>query len=109
MQRIYCELCLGAPLDTRVGIVLHREPEHAGPTLLPAALDDCPIECGVRLGAAHVDIFTIAGLAIGDVIRLEAKVGGCATLNLGPDPIAAGEGGVLGDRTAFKVHQVLFG
>ena len=97
----------GAPLGGSLGIALSDQPRNAGPTLHADALDGCPIECRVQLGAANVDIFTVAALAVGDIVRLETKVGGSATLNLGPDPIAAGEGGVLGDRTAFKVHQLI--
>lgn len=107
-RRVYCGLRLGVPLDVVVGVVFHEHDRApATPALAPRVLEDCPIECRVRLGAANVDIFTVARFAVGDLVRLETKVGAYATLNLGPEPIAAGEGGVLGDRTAFKVHHLI--
>ena len=107
-RRVYCELRLGSPLHVVVGVVFHeRERTPASPTLGPQVLEECPVECRVRLGTATVDIFTVAGFAIGDLVRLETKVGAFATLNLGPEPIAAGEGGVLGNSTAFKVHNLI--
>jgi flagellar motor switch/type III secretory pathway protein FliN len=103
---VYCEVRLSAPVDASLGIVLDEPAPNVGDVLSPAALDDCPIECSVRLGVAAVDIFTISALAVGDVVRLESKVGASATLNLGADVIASGEGGVLGERGAFKVHHL---
>lgn len=106
-RRVACELRLGVPLGAAIGIVFHEHAREPAPTLGPTVLEDCAIECWVRLGTADVDIFTVAGFAVGDLVRLEAKVGAFATLNLGAEPIAAGEGGVLGDRTAFKVHELI--
>jgi flagellar motor switch/type III secretory pathway protein FliN len=103
----YCELRFGAPLDAGIGIAISEAPQEPGPRLAPAALDCCPIECAVRFGIAGADIFTIAALRPGDILRLDSKVGSFATLNVGPDPIAKGEGGVLDGRSAFRVHELL--
>ena len=105
--RLYCELRLREPLGVTIGVAVCEPQGVPGPRLAPNALDACPIECTVHLGVATADIFTIADLAVGNVVRLETKVGPSATLNLGPDPIAAGEGGVLGERCAFRVNELL--
>ena len=104
---VYCEIRLGAPIGASLGIAMSEPVAAAGKRLSQNAIDECPIECSVRLGVAPVDIFTIAALAIGDVLRIETKVGPSATLNLGAEVIAAGEGGVVGDRNAFKVHELI--
>lgn len=106
-RRAYCELRIASPLDVVIGVAALEKPPHIGPTIAAEDLEDCPIECSVQLTVAACDIFTIAGLTPGDVIPLETKVGPYATLNAGPDPIAAGEGGVLGARSAFKVHMLI--
>jgi flagellar motor switch/type III secretory pathway protein FliN len=103
----YCELRFSSPLQIVMGVALREKAAQAGPTISPDVLADCPVECSVQVGIAAFDIFTIAGLTPGDVLPLETKVGPYATLNVGPDPIAAGEGGALGDRTAFKVHELI--
>jgi len=103
----YCELRFAAPLSAVIGVAFSEKAPQIGPAIAAEVLEDCPIECSVRLGVAALNIFTIAGLTAGDVIPLETKVGLDATLNVGPDPIAAGEGGVLGDRSAFKVRDLI--
>lgn len=103
----YCELRIASPLDVVLGIAALEKAPQIGQTIAAEDLEDCPIECSVQLAAVTCDIFTIAGLTPGDVIPLETKVGPYATLNAGPDPIAAGEGGVLGARSAFKVHMLI--
>jgi flagellar motor switch protein FliM len=90
-----------------MGIALREKGSKMGPTIPPDVLADCPVECSVQLDIAAFDIFTIAGLTPGDVLPMGTKVGPYATLNVGRDPIAAGEGGVLGDRTAFKVYELI--
>ena len=90
-----------------LGLGFDADPEPAqGPTLAPSSLERCPLDCWARLGTATVDFLTLASLSVGTVLRLDAKVGPSATLNLGPNPIASGEGGVLGARAAFLVHDV---
>lgn len=106
-RRAYCELRMAAPINALIGIAADEKLPAGGPTLAPEDLADCLIDCSVQLRAVAVDIFTIAGLTPGDVVPLETKVGPYATLNVGPDPIAAGEGGVLGDRSAFKVYELI--
>lgn len=108
-RSIYCELRLREPLEATVGIATCEPAPKVGPSLSERALEDCPLECSVHLGVGAVDIFTIAGLGIGDIVPLDAKVGESATLNLGQNVIAAGEGGVLGDRSAFRVHHIRSG
>jgi hypothetical protein len=103
----YCELRLGSPLDVVIGVAVRENGPKMGPTISPDVLADCPVECSVQLPVAVFNIFTIAGLTPGDVLPLETKVGPYATLNVGRDPIAAGLGGALGDRTAFKVHELI--
>ena len=103
----YCELRFGTPLDVAIGFAVREKPVRVGPTIAPGVLEECPLECSAQVVVDVFDIFTIAGLAPGDVLPLRTKVGPYATLNVGPDPIAAGEGGVLGDRTAFKVHELI--
>jgi hypothetical protein len=103
----YCELRFGSPLDVVVGVALREMGTKMGPTISPDVLADCPVECSVQLPVAVFNIFTIAGLTPGDVLPLGTKVGPYATLNVGRDPIAAGLGGALGDRTAFKVHELI--
>lgn len=104
----YFELRLGPPADATLGIAAGAPRQPAERAFLHAELlEECPIECWVRLGSGNVDIFTFAGLAVGDVVPLETKVGAFATLNLGAETIAAGEGGIFGDRTAFKVHELI--
>lgn len=105
---VYCELRMREPFEAIIGVGVQAEPASIPfAQLAPRALDECLIECTVRLGVATADIFTIADLSVGNVVRLETKVGPSATLNLGADPIAAGEGGVLGDRSAFRVHELI--
>ena len=106
-RRAYCELRLGPPLDAVIGIAVNEKLPKIGPNIALEALENCSIECSAQLAVAAFDIFTIAGLTPGDVVPLETKVGPYATLNVGPDPIAAGEGGVLGDRSAFKVYELI--
>ncbi len=108
-RRAYCELRIPAPLDVAIGVAaaMNEKPPQIGPTIAAEVLEDCPIECSVQLAVAAFNIFTIAGLAPGNVVPLETKVGPYATLNAGPDPIALGEGGVLGDRSAFKVYELI--
>ena len=106
---VYFELRLGPPADATLGIAVGARQQVTERTFLHAdILEECPIECWVRLGEGNVDIFTFAGLAVGDIVPLETKVGAFATLNLGAETIAAGEGGIVGDRTAFKVHYTTF-
>ncbi len=106
-RRAYCELRIASPLDAVIGLAASEKAPEIGPKIAAEDLEDCPIECSVQLAVAACNIFTIAGLTPGDVIPLETKVGPYATLNAGPDPIAAGEGGVLGTRSAFKVHVLI--
>lgn len=107
-RSVYFELRLGTPADATLGIALGPLQQVAERAFLHAEiLEDCPIECWVRLGTGNVDIFTFAGLAVGDIVPLVTKVGAFATLNLGAETIAAGEGGILGDRAAFKVHELI--
>lgn len=106
-REIYCELRIRSPFVASLGIATNEPAAQIGSSFSPHALDDCPIECSARLGVGAVDIFTIASLSVGDILPLEAKVGSPATLNLGPNVIAAGEGGVLGDKTAFKIHELI--
>jgi len=103
----YCELRISPPLGVVIGIAANEKPSRIGQKIASEDLEDCPIECSVRLDIAGVDIFTLARLMPGDVLPLETKVAPYATLNVGRDPIAAGEGGVLGDRSAFKVHELI--
>jgi flagellar motor switch/type III secretory pathway protein FliN len=106
----YAEVRIAAPLEIALGIGVAAEPPPViGRALPPGALSECYLECSARLGTATLDIFTLSTLAIGDVLRLDAKVGPSATLNLDGNPIAAGEGGVLGGRSAFMVHDVYSG
>jgi flagellar motor switch/type III secretory pathway protein FliN len=106
--RTYFELRFGPSPGATVGVALGASPEPANRSFVHAnLLEACPIECRVRLGNGNVDIFTLAGLRIGDIVPLEAKVGAFATLNVGAETIAAGEGGIFGDRTAFKVHELI--
>lgn len=106
-RRAYCELRIPPPLDVVIGVAANEKAPQIGPMIAAEDLEDCPIECSVQLAVAVFNIFTIAGLKPGDVVPLGTKVGPYATLNAGPDPIAAGEGGVLGDRSAFKVHELI--
>ncbi|MGH7716538.1 MAG: FliM/FliN family flagellar motor C-terminal domain-containing protein, partial [Vulcanimicrobiaceae bacterium] len=106
-RQAYCELRFGMPLDMVIGLALCEKHPPAGPTISADALAECPLECSVQFPIAAFNIFTIADLTPGDVIPLRTKVGPYATLNVGRDPIAAGEGGVLGDNTAFKVHELI--
>jgi hypothetical protein len=106
-RRAYCELRLPSPLDAVIGIAVSENVSKIGPTIGFEVLEDCSIECSAQLSLAAFNIFTIAGLTPGDVIPQDTKVGPYATLNVGRDPIAAGEGGVLGDRSAFKVHELI--
>ncbi|MBV8600171.1 MAG: FliM/FliN family flagellar motor switch protein [Candidatus Eremiobacteraeota bacterium] len=89
------------------GLGFDEDPEPpTGPTLDAAALEGCPLDCSALLGTATVEIAEFAALSLGAVLRLDTKVGPSATLKLGPNPIASGEGGVLGARAAFLVHDV---
>src|SRR5579872_6817491 len=106
-RRAYCEVRMAPPPDVVIGVAANEKAPEIGPTIAAEDLEDCPIECSVQLAVMACDIFTIAGLTPGDVVPLETKVGPYATLNAGPDPIAAGEGGVLGARSAFKVHMLI--
>jgi hypothetical protein len=105
----YFELRFGPLPAATVGVALGAPLQAANRSFLhPKLLEECPIECWVLLGSGNVDIFTFARLAVGDILPLETKVGAFATLNLGAEAIAAGEGGIFGDRTAFKVHHTTF-
>jgi flagellar motor switch/type III secretory pathway protein FliN len=106
-REIYCELRIRSPFVASLAVATNEPAAQIGVAFSARALDDCPIECSARLGVGAADIFTIASLSVGDILPLEAKVGPSATLNLGPNVIAAGEGGVLGDRTAFKIHELV--
>lgn len=106
-RHAYCEFRFGEPLDVVLGVALLEKRPHVGPMISAEMLAECPLECSVRFRVAAFDIFTIADLTPGDVVPLPTKVGPYATLNVGRDPIAAGEGGVLGDHTAFKVHELI--
>jgi flagellar motor switch/type III secretory pathway protein FliN len=103
----YVEIRIVAPIDAAIGIGLGPAAPHTGGRFLsPAALEECALDCSARLGVATVDFFTLARLGIGDVLRLDAKVGPSATLNLGSNPIALGEGGISAGHTAFLVHKL---
>jgi len=106
----FVEVRFGAPLDAVIGLGVARDPERpVGPRLAPVALEGCPLECSARLGTVKIAALDLMALGIGDVLRLSSQGPSSATLNVGSNPIASGEGGVVGDLLAFMVCDVQSG
>ena len=104
----YVELRFRAPFEAGIGIGFSREPPpavDAGARLELRHLGGCPLECSARIGSATFDARRMVALRVGDVVWLP-KVAAKATLNVGDQVIATGEGGVVGDRHAFLVREV---
>ena len=106
----FVEVRLGAPLGAAIGLGIACDPKSPpGPKLAPAALDGCVLECSARLEAATIQAMKLITLGIGDVLQLSSQGGPAATLNVDLNPIATGEGGIVGDLLAFMVHDVQSG
>jgi len=106
----YVEMRIGAPLGVSLGLGIAREPAPLpGPRLRPEVLEGCKVECSARLGVVTLAAGALVDLCVGDLLPLDTKVAPSATLNVGAHPVAAGEGGILGDRTAFLVRDVTSG
>lgn len=107
----YFDLRLIAPVAVTVGIGISRELPDPGPAgaLGPSALAAAPVELRALLGRATLDAADIVKIRPGDVVKLDTKGGGAASLNIGSHRFAEGVCGVRAGRHAFFVQDLANG
>ncbi len=107
----YVDLRVRSPLPLTVGIGLTRELPEAEPraTLGACLLDDVTLEARAVFAEGTVEASEFVRMRPGHVVRLDTKVGGPASLNVGGTRLAGGLAGVVASRAAFLVHDVATG
>jgi len=98
---------LRAPVRAVLCIALVRDVARPGPvtTIAPSALWNIEVEARAQFAVGELSARSVLGLAVGDVVTMQTKVGDAATLKVGPHRVATGDCGVAGERTAFLVRQ----
>lgn len=103
----FFDIRIHAPIAITLGIGLVRDLPDPGPsgTLPPALLAALPVDVRAEFASGTIDARGLLALRVGDVVRMDTKVGSAASLNLGPQLIARGVCGVLAAHHAFQVHE----
>lgn len=104
----YFDLRVRSPLPLSLGIGIVRGLPPATPTasLAPAALGAVALDARAVFAEGSIDAADFMRLGIGDVVRLQTKVGAPASLNCGPRRVASGIAGAAGSRAAFLVSAL---
>ena len=102
----YFDVRVSAPLPITLGIGIVRDlpSPGAGPRLDSRSLNHVSVPVRAEFASGMVSASRLAALQIGDVVRLDTKVGAPAALKLGPTTIAMGDCGFADAHTAFLVR-----
>ena len=102
----YFDVRVSAPLPITLGIGIVRDLPSAGtgPRLDPSSLGPVSVPVRAEFASGIVSASRLASLQIGDVVRLDTKVGAPAALKVGPTTIAAGDCGLADSHAAFLVR-----
>jgi flagellar motor switch/type III secretory pathway protein FliN len=97
-----------APIVMSLGVGIVRDLPDPGPsgTLRASALHHVPVEMRVEFASGTMAWGDFLSLQVGDLVRLDTKVGSTGSLNLGGQRIAAGTCGSIASRNAFEIHDV---
>lgn len=100
-----------APIPLTIGVGIVRDLPDPGPSgrIAPASFGPIAVEARAQFATGTVDVATMARWRVGDVVRMNTKVGATGILKVGPQPIANGTCGVIAGRTAFVVHHAAGG
>lgn len=104
----FFDVRMQAPIAISLGIGIVRDLPDPGPsgTIHPSALGHVPVEMCVEFASGTIDSGRFLDLRVGDVVRLDTKVGSPGTLNLAGQRIAAGTCGSIASHHAFEIHDV---
>ena len=102
----YFDVRVTAPLPITLGIGIVRDlpSPGAGPRLNPRCLDEVGIPVRAQFASGWVAAGQLASLSVGDVVRLNTKVGAPAALKVGETTIATGDCGLADAQAAFLVR-----
>lgn len=103
----YFDVRVHTPIGLTLGIGLVRDLPDPGPSgaLAPAVLASARVDVRAELATGTIAAHRLLALRVGDVVRMETKVGSPASLKVGPERIARGACGVLAGHHAFQVHD----
>ncbi|GAC1543075.1 MAG: hypothetical protein NVS2B17_22380 [Candidatus Velthaea sp.] len=103
----FCDVRVHVPISITLGIGIVRDLPDPGPsgTLAPAALAGVGVDVWAEVATGTIEARRLLALRVGDVVRMDTKVGSGASLNVGPQRIARGVCGVLASHHAFQVHE----
>ncbi len=102
----YFDVRVSAPLPITLGIGIVRDlpVPAAGPGIDSLKLREILVEARAEFASGMVSARDLAMLRVGDVVRLDTKVGAPAALKVGPTTIAVGNCGFADAHTAFLVR-----
>lgn len=102
----YFDVRVSAPVPITLGIGIVRDLPNPGPgpRLDPQQLAGVGLTVRAEFASGLVSAYRIGSLRIGDVVRLDTKVGGLAVLKAGPTTIAVGDCGLADSHAAFLVR-----
>ncbi len=102
----YFDVRVSAPLPIVLGIGIVRDLASPGPgaRIDSLKLGEITVEARAEFASGMVTARRLAVLRVGDVVRLDTKVGAPAALKVGPTTIAAGDCGLADAHTAFLVR-----
>ena len=97
-----------APIAISLGVGIVRDLPDPGPsgTVHARALSHVPVEIRAEFASGTIDSSEFLGLRVGDVVRMDTKVGSAGALNCTGQRIAAGACGSIASRNAFEIHDV---
>lgn len=104
----YFDLRVHAPIPLTMGVGIVRELPDPGPSgALPAnALETVDLELRAVFAEGTINAVDFVTMRPGDIVPLDTKVGGVASLNVEGRPFASGVAGMFASRAAFFVRDV---
>ena len=104
----FFDVRMQAPITISLGVGIVRDLPDPGPsgTLRANALNGVPLEIRAEFASGTIDSSAFLGLRVGDLVRMDTKVGSVGALNCAGQRIAAGACGSIASRNAFVVHDV---
>lgn len=103
----FCDVRVHVPIPITLGIGIVRDLPDPGPsgTLAPGALAGVSVDVWAEVATGTIEAGRLLALRVGDVVRMDTKVGSSASLNVDSQRIARGACGVLAAYHAFQVHD----
>jgi len=106
----FFDIRVQAPITITLGVGIVRDLPEPGPsgTFSPLMLSSVRVDVRAEFATGTIDARRLLGLRVGEVVKLDTKVGSSACLNLGSQRIARGTAGIRAAHHAFQVQESSF-